>query len=141
MRTGLSNPRLDNSNGSLMPGAQNQEKDRLGLNFRMNNNPYQAPRADVADEAGNSAHSVTASPKCPICDRVMEAGFIASSSSLYWRQWTNQKWLLRGNESLSKTSSVFGINKLSGYRCVDCEIVLFAYGKSRKRFSPDAKSD
>jgi hypothetical protein len=104
----------------------------------MNDNPYQAPGID---EAGKPELSVDGCPSCPVCDEVMEAGYIASSASLYWRHWTNQKWLLRGNESLSKTSSVFGINKLSGFRCADCEIVLFAYGKSRKRFSPKAKPE
>lgn len=102
----------------------------------MNENPYKAPRINDPIEADVSEFSVDYRPNCPECCTAMEAGYIASSASLFWRRWSNQRWLLRGNESLAKTSSVFGINKLSGFRCVDCEIVMFAYGKSRKRFAP-----
>ena len=103
----------------------------------MKENPYQAPHIDLDSE---TEPDVDKCPSCPECGKTMEAGYIASSASLYWRKWNNQNWLLRGNESLSKTSSVFGINKLSGFRCGDCEIVLFAYGEARKKFSPKYRS-
>lgn len=107
----------------------------------MNDNPYAAPRQDDESSATKGEHSGDRRPNCPECGETMESGFIASSASLFWRHWSNRKWLLRGNESLSKTSSVFGINKLSGFRCVDCEVVTFAYGDARNRFSPADKPD
>ena len=91
-------------------------------------NPYQSPEED-ADYPLPDASNLD----CPKCGRPMENGYLATSGRIYWRTWRNQSWVLFGSEALPGTGpGVVGINRIGGFRCEYCELVVFGYGEHKR---------
>lgn len=94
----------------------------------MDTNPYQSPELDP------EKHPLDAEvPACPECGQAMERGYITTGAAVYWRNWQDRRWLVFWAKKLPGTGPAFiGTNKLGGFRCPECELVLFRYGRHRQ---------
>lgn len=94
-------------------------------------NPWRAPATGPEEwRAPHSAadHSLT----CPECSGRMEPGCLTTGAWLYWRDWNDRSMLVRFADRLPNTLPSFvGINRLSGFQCERCEVVVFRYGSHR----------
>jgi len=90
----------------------------------METNPYQSPEPDPGKDPSRD---------CPECGQAMERGYITTGAAVYWRNWEDRRWLLFSADKLPGTGPAFvGTNKLGGFRCPQCELVLFQYGRHRQ---------
>lgn len=98
-------------------------------------NPYQPPDENSADQ------KVPVEPiACPECGDLMEPGYVSTAGSLYWQNWLNPAWwhwVGLGLQRLAGTRPAFvGFNRLTGFRCRGCELIVFRYGAHKKAYAP-----
>jgi hypothetical protein len=98
----------------------------------MSTNPYQSPRED-----GGSESPATELLVCPECGEPMEAGYVTTGARMYWRNWSDRSWLVWPSDGIAGTRASFvGSNKLTGFRCASCELVVFRYGTHKDVYAP-----
>ena len=69
------------------------------------------------------------SENCPICGKKMEKGYVTGGGpAIFWSE-EEKKYLTTGAEILlgGRIKGTFANAK--SYRCPDCKIVIFSYGK------------
>ena len=99
----------------------------------METNPYQSP-AVKAQGDDNDVRPLA----CPECGEQMQHGYLMTSNELYWRSWNDKSWLVWKKEFLAGTRPAFvGSNKLSGYRCASCELIVFRHGMQKNSYRPE----
>lgn len=73
---------------------------------------------------------------CPECGQAMEPGYLTTGAWLYWREWQDKSLLVRFSDRLPNTLPTFvGINRLPGFRCPACEMIVFRYGSHRQEWN------
>lgn len=93
-------------------------------------NPWQPPEADF--HARPAAVSRPVPLVCPECGAGMRPGYLTTGSWLYWRRWNDRSLLVRFSDRVRGTLPSFvGTNRLPGYRCEQCEVIVFRYGDHR----------
>jgi len=98
-------------------------------------NPYQSPTDDSPPQMPGIEPM-----ECPECGEPMETGYVTTAARLSWRNWTDRTWAIFGFKKLPGTGPAFvGSNKLSGFRCRRCELVVFRYGVHKKAHAPRNK--
>lgn len=98
----------------------------------MEPNPYQPPNSIVEPEPQEISPLA-----CPECGRPMEPGYVTVGARLYWRKWHDRSWLVSSAEGIPSTHPAFvGTNKLSGFRCALCELIIFRYGMHKGQHAP-----
>jgi len=92
-------------------------------------NPYESPESDP-----NEPFEQEDALKCPECGQPMEPGYFLGKG-VYWRKWGEKPYTSWGLPvSLPGTAAAFvGTNKIGGFRCADCELIVFRYGKHKIR--------
>lgn len=100
----------------------------------MSDNPYASPAVTP------SVATLGDRPlRCPECNEEMEQGYITTTGRMYWRTWDDQSWILTEQQhGVSGTNpGFFSANRLSGYRCSGCELVIFRHGTQKKSYAPE----
>lgn len=64
---------------------------------------------------------------CPRCGKKMERGYITAAQLIYWSKEKTSRWIRAGDEHL--VGSRWSGTCSEAYRCPNCKIVLFSYGK------------
>lgn len=98
----------------------------------MEPNPYQSPQADPGAETPHVPVFT-----CPECGQPMEPGYVSTGQFVFWRRWTTPWWLPYAGALRGTGPRLFGFQKLSGYRCQRCEVVVFRYGNHKLAYAPD----
>jgi len=65
---------------------------------------------------------------CPLCGKKMEKGYVSTQNAIDWGKKKTSSWNRKGEEILVGT--IWSGTCVEGYRCLNCEIVLFHYGKT-----------
>ncbi|QDU71159.1 PF20097 family protein [Mucisphaera calidilacus] len=65
--------------------------------------------------------------RCPKCHARMQPGVLPVSGGIGWLPWSPSATMSM-SESLPGTHAVMRPNRLPGWRCRACELVLFRYG-------------
>ncbi len=108
----------------------------------MNENPWQSPTSAPGEKRVADFGSNSPVLKCPECSGVMEPGYLTTGAWLYWRRWDDRSLLVRFSDRLMKTLPSFvGTNRLPGFRCSQCEVVVFRYGNHRHRWTGSTESE
>lgn len=80
----------------------------------------------VNSEKPLEAGSHSESPLCPRCKKPMEHGYVSAGNTIYWSPILSiMPTLHKGGEWLS--AELFGPNRLVGWRCHPCRLVLVDY--------------
>ncbi len=66
----------------------------------------------------------------------METGYITPSGPLFWRNWTQGIFLVFSGKLPGTYPAFVGFNKLSGFRCHGCELVVMRYGNHKMAHAP-----
>jgi|GEM_PF-3150225 len=102
-----------------------------------NVNPWQSPGAEPRPWKSGPGDSIC----CPECGAGMRPGYLTTGAWLYWRKWTDRSLLVKFSDRLPNTLPSFvGTNRLPGYRCEECELVVFRYGNHRSEWSDEPQS-
>jgi Domain of unknown function (DUF6487) len=113
------------ADGQNQPGSFPQDPD-----------PWRPPEAEVRPWILSTGPDGNGIPCCPECGREMQPGYLTTGSWLYWREWTDRSMLVKFSDRLPNTPPTFvGTNRLPGFRCKDCEVVVFRYGGHRKEWT------
>jgi uncharacterized protein (UPF0212 family) len=68
--------------------------------------------------------------KCPKCGGELEKGFLISNESLFWDTKTHKFFAEFSGEILASKSTRITFQNLEPYRCKNCKLVIFEYGKN-----------
>ena len=96
----------------------------------MKPNPYESP-----SESTNAPHDTThPQMSCPECGKQMEPGYFPSSGGIHWKQPDEQSVSFLLSKCLPGTLGFWKVAKMGGFRCPDCELVVFRFGKHKLQF-------
>lgn len=70
--------------------------------------------------------------RCPECNALMEEGLLPVSDGLHWLRGrpTGGSGVVGMAEDVPGTHAVMRPNRMEGWRCKKCHLILFRYGQS-----------
>ncbi len=78
--------------------------------------------------------------RCPQCRQWMQPGFVAVSQGLLWLR-NPESATVDFAENLPGTNAIMRANRLPGWRCLSCELVLLRYGRTVHKHLPIPKRE
>ncbi len=96
-------------------------------------NPYESPA--INENSTESGADKSRKMACPECGKPMENGYFPSTG-IFWKLPGAMPISITSKEALPGTvprSFRWGTNKVGGFRCRDCELVLFWYGSCKRQ--------
>lgn len=70
--------------------------------------------------------------RCPKCRALMQTGFLPTSTGMHFIR-GDGKAASQFAEDLPGTHSIMRANRLLAWRCKNCEVVLFKYGRNNAK--------
>ena len=68
--------------------------------------------------------------RCPECHALMEEGLLPVSEGMHWVRGRSPSGSGAMAEDVPGTHAVMRPNRMEGYRCKKCHLILFRYGES-----------
>jgi len=67
--------------------------------------------------------------RCPDCHNHLEEGYVSVKDGLNWLRSANTPTGVQFAEGIPGTSAIMRSNRLVGWRCRKCELIIFAHGR------------